>query len=71
MNTGKEKNIKLINYRKNECFAVLLGHTGSVNDMKFSPTNKNYLLSSVDNFLTLLLEKLILKIIQVALQIKQ
>ena len=34
---GTLKTVKLINYERNECYAVLKGHSGTITELEFSP----------------------------------
>lgn len=42
---GKQGNIKLIHYQRNECYLVLHGHQGNINEISFSPKTSYHLLS--------------------------
>lgn len=44
---GKQGNIKLIHYQRNECYAVLNGHEGNINEIAFSPKTPYHLLSKI------------------------
>ena len=42
---GKQKTIKLIHFQRNECFSVLSGHSGTINELEFSPKTPHHLIS--------------------------
>jgi WD40 repeat protein len=47
---GKDRDIKLIHFQRNECYAVLESHSGNINELCFSPKNPVHLLSKFFEF---------------------